>query len=472
MEENGFLCLKKQINQIIDRIDRLLSLNALNMQHNYVRAFPKIIERRAELSMPFLNRELNFFRDSNKIASDITFRVGYIEATKIFLDFMGKDIDNGCDDSALISGIARFTANGGTEHIYILRVDADEFMPLYSKDQDYFDYINSNEQPFDGDLQLTFNYLRNVRDDDRTIILVIDDAFRYTGIDFSGQGKKYISKKITVTAERMGSNIKSGNIDVLPYDYYFSSLDSKLAVTYFLSQMKSAIERQTVTLNDVGKLLEYNASEVISYVAFASNNFVGTRYDSRGVHEIEQYYLSLPKPQGKIDAPYLNPAFVKMFAELSIKASENLVKLEDPRLFKPLLTAEWMFNNIGDVEGFDNTFIGFGYLKLVEALMAKILVEDYNGCEMSISSSRSITISMGTEEQMMLGSMIRFATKNTSSELHKSRFCWQITDALYDWKDEIRNGYFHKHTLNRKDVELIRNRTFEVIYMILGTLPR
>ena len=72
----------------------------------------------------------------------------------------------------------------------------------------------------------------------------------------------------------------------------------------------------------------------------------------------------------------------------------------------------------------------------------------------------------------MLGNMIRFVTRSEASMLRKNPFCWQITDALHKWKDDIRNGYFHKHTLDKEGVEMIRNRTFEVIYMLLGSLPK
>lgn len=472
MEQNRSPSSKTQVKQIIDRIEQLLNHHAQRMQLNYVRAFPENYVKPTALSMPFMNTGLAFLHDSGKIASDFVFSMGYIEAAKSFYSSSGISTSEDCDNSALTDGIVRFTIDNGGKHIYFLRVDEDEFSALYTDDKMYFDYMSGGEQPQNRELQLTCNYLRNVHEEDTAVIVVIDDAFQYTGNDFSNEGKQYIRRGITATAAQLGRSVKDESIDVVPYDCYFSSLRPGLAVNYFLTRLKAIIEAHAITVNNIGKLLDYNVKEVISHVALASNNYVGTKYDNQGVRDIQAYYSSLRKPKKIVDALYLNPAYSKMFSELSSKASANLVKLEDPRLCSPLITAEWMFNNIGDIEGFDNTFICFGYLKLVEALMAKILIEDYTGCEMSINNTQRITISTETAEQLMLGNMIRFATKNRLSEMNRSDFCWQIEDALHQWKNEIRNGYFHKHTLDRNGVETIRNRTFEVIYMILGSLPK
>lgn len=472
MEEKRKMSSKAQMKEIIDRVERLLNNRTQSMLRNYVKAFPDNSAQMTELSMPFMNRGLTFLHDSGKNSSDFIFRVAYIEATQAFYDSAGIKTSESSDLSALSNGIVRFTIDEGRKHIFIVRVDGDEFNSLYSHDQAYFDYMSSGSHILDRDLQLAYNFLRNVGHDDSAIIVVVDDAFQYTGADFSNEGKAYVQSMVTRPALKLGNTIKADCIDVVPFDYYFSSLRPGLAVSYFINRLKTAIDQYAVTVNNIGKLLDYDASEVVSNVAFASNNYVGTKYDRKGIREIQEYYSSLPKPQKITEAPYLNPAYSVMFAELAAKASINLEKLEDPRLCKPLLTAEWMFNNIGDIDGFDNTYICFGYLKLVEALMAKILIEDYSGCEMSVSSTQSITISSLNEEQLMLGNMIRFATRSEVSMLRKNPFCWQITDALHKWKDEIRNGYFHKHTLDKEGVQMIRNRTFEVIYMLLGTLPK
>ena len=472
MEEKRKMSSKAQMKEIIDRVERLLNHRTETMLRNYVRAFPDNSEQITELSMPFMNRGLTFLHDSGKNVSDFIFRVAYVKAAQAFFDSVGINASENIDLSALSSGIARFTIDEGKKHVFVIRVDGDEFNSLYSNDQAYFDYMSSGDFFLDRDLQLAYNFLRNVGHDDSAIIVVVDDAFQYTGADFSNEGKAYIQGMVTRPVLQLGNTIKDDCIEVVPFDYYFSSLRPGLAVNYFINRLKTAIDQYAVTVNNIGKLLDYDVAEVVSNVAFASNNYVGTKYDRKGIRKIQDYYSSLPKPLKITDAPYLNPSYSTMFTELATKASINLEKLEDPRLCKPLLTAEWMFNNIGDIDGFDNTYICFGYLKLVEALMAKILVEDYNGCEMSVSNTQNITISSVNEEQLMLGNMIRFVTRSEASMLRKNPFCWQITDALHKWKDDIRNGYFHKHTLDKEGVEMIRNRTFEVIYMLLGSLPK
>lgn len=104
--------------------------------------------------------------------------------------------------------------------------------------------------------------------------------------------------------------------------------------------------------------------------------------------------------------------YQKCLKKIADKASRNLTLLESDDISSHLLTSEWLFNNIGDIAGFDNTFICFGYFKTVEVLLSTVLLRDYQGESINISSHSVVPLYPENKEKLMLGNMISFATNS------------------------------------------------------------
>lgn len=461
---------KAQIKSIIDSVEDVMFSQAQNVQRQYVSCFPDDVVEEVEINSGFISKQMEFLSDSTKILNDIVFDIGFVGAAKCFFSAAGIEIENGRSER-VSEGIEVLVTADGKANVYITSTDADEYRMLYTDDNEYFEYMSAG-----GVIQLqrelAFALLKYNHVPKQNIILIVNSEFKYSSTDFSSAGKNYITNGVESVFDEIGLQGTGKSIAVYPYDFFFKQLRENLPVDYFIGRMEKVFEQRSLVLNNVGRLLYTNAEELIAEFAYASNNYVGTEYRNSIIEKLDDYYKGLPKPRCAVKPPYKNDEYTDMFTHIADSASSNLYRLEVPEICKPLLTSEWLYNNVGDVDGFDNTFICFGYLKLVEILLSQILIDCYKGHLISINKNNSITISSGCESKLMLGNMIRFITQNPASNLYSSPYLSKVTNAISCWTKEIRNGYFHKHTVDRLTVNTIRNRTFEVVYMLLGTIPK
>lgn len=458
---------KSKVKGIADRVESMLYSHAQFYQKHYICCFPDAYGEYDGLDGSFMGKQMTFLSDMSKIMNGDVFRVGYVEGAKCFLRATDNPPLESEFSSYVTQDIAVLHIDQSLTNIFFVLTDADDFDAMYKADDEYFDYMT--DQSIAPHRELAYAILKNNIELHRNIVVMVNPDFNYRGMDFSPAGKKYIDKIVRTFIQEIGLQKIMHEIEVYPYDFYFKTLRDNLPVDYFISRLSRAYEKHSVTLRNVGKLLYTDAAELIATFAFASNNYVGTKYNNDEIRRIDERYRSFPKPQF-VDHPlYPTQQYCSMFEAIAAKASRNLELLEELRVTRPLLTAEWLYNNVGNVEGFDNTFICFGYLKLVEILLSSILLKHYAGCSMSTSKDNYITISENVEGQLMLGNMVRFLTYSNRSALYQSAYSAVVSKAMSEWTREIRNGYFHKHAMDRESVDSIRNKTFEVIYMLLGT---
>ena len=370
--------------------------------------------------------------------------------------------------------------------IYLLQANnEDDFSSLYISDDKYFNFLlgenledddlNTGYTPTPTDILLTYNFLRYCRPGYKNIFVVISTGFNYQEGDFSLAAKRYFKRTIELTIETIHAQCSDpilDDMDLVPYTLFFSKYTDKQNVDSIVSQMEQCISRHSFNIQNVGRLINQNLDRLVTLFAFSSNYHIGTQYRSHAIAALENEYAHFPKPIFNTFNKYKNPANADMFVSLSEAASKHLSILKREPIIKCLITSEWLYSSIGYTEGFDNTFICFGYLKLVEMLLSDILVRDYAGEEFSLSPVKVIAIDDQSENMMMLGNMIRFVLYNPVSPASKNKFWRKIKQTLNEWKNQIRNGYFHKDILNADDVIYIRNKTLEVIYIILGILPK
>lgn len=139
------------------------------------------------------------------------------------------------------------------------------------------------------------------------------------------------------------------------------------------------------------------------------------------------------------------------------------------------MTSEWLMKKYFYLQEMDNTFIVAGYLKSIEQLLWKIIY--YSGQGRSI---KGVTIEKENEDSIdtTLGALQHFITNYQNDDLFENSYgnsthfiMRYLQNQISMWRQQYRNGYFHKHTLQDKTkIHSIRDETFFLYFLLLGTL--
>lgn len=136
------------------------------------------------------------------------------------------------------------------------------------------------------------------------------------------------------------------------------------------------------------------------------------------------------------------------------------------------ISSEWNYNMYLLTENLDLTSIVAGYMKSVEQLIwAIICFQTKNSFKIKAKGGGLIEFSAENESLIdsTLGSLEKVFQKN-SWMFDVNNFAKRhIVDAIADWREKHRNGFFHKHNLQSIDkVKEIRNQTLQLYFLILG----
>lgn len=142
---------------------------------------------------------------------------------------------------------------------------------------------------------------------------------------------------------------------------------------------------------------------------------------------------------------------------------------------KSFLTSEWLYKKYFSLAEMDNTFIVAGYLKSIEQLLWDIIYLVGQGRQI-----KGVTIDANNANAIdtTLGSLQYFITNYANDNLFETVFdtgthfvMRYLGTQLSDWRKKYRNGFFHKHNLeDRERIETIRDETFFLYFLILGTI--
>lgn len=140
-----------------------------------------------------------------------------------------------------------------------------------------------------------------------------------------------------------------------------------------------------------------------------------------------------------------------------------------------LITSEWLYHNYVFSEHLDNTYIVAGYLKSIEQLLWDILLiiaqgRRINGCPIDESNEEIINNTLGSLNYFLndWGNKDLFENAFGNSTTYVMGY---INEIISNWRRLRRNGYFHKDNLNDiNKIELIRNETFFIYMLIIGSL--
>lgn len=479
MEHN--VSSKKKIKNIVDEITNILNIDTQCYIETYVNVYPKENCMNDIDNNSFFGYKLGFLQDKKGITNDLLFKRGIIGAALSFYESANIAISEQNVIHDISSGIYVCRLLDKQTNVFILNIHED-FKMLYEDCYEYFEYLlgkadDNIANEFITDFEAIFAYYFSANNTHcesikKNVIVLSNTAFKYRGIDFSIAAKEYLLKNLKRTLKNIGFSLCGSEVEVVPYDLYFNSLRPGLAVDYFINKLSNAYEQYNTNINNIGSAMDIYKNELITLFAFASNNYVGTHYCNDKITSLKYKYEHFPKPI-IIEKPiYADVTLQPLFLYLSKTASVNINIIKNEDVLQPLFTSEWLYENIGNIKGFDNTFICFGYLKAVETLLTTVLLKYYKGHVLQISANNEIVISEDTSKYLNVGNMMRFLIKNTNLFDVKKEYGNLIKKRFNLWRAQIRNGYFHKDSIKDIEVTRIRNITLEVIYMILGIIPQ
>ena len=152
-----------------------------------------------------------------------------------------------------------------------------------------------------------------------------------------------------------------------------------------------------------------------------------------------------------------------------------LILLGEREFANTLLTSEWLFQKYIEQDGLDNTYMVTGYIKSVEQLLWNIIFLIGEDREIG---KKHITIRNNPHIRTTMEDYCFFIKSHSNQDLcdesflpsHRRFLMNALHELLNDYKNNCRNGYFHKDNLSAKDVENIRRKTFLLYFMLLGIL--
>lgn len=140
------------------------------------------------------------------------------------------------------------------------------------------------------------------------------------------------------------------------------------------------------------------------------------------------------------------------------------------------LTSEWLQRQDNALVGADYTYIATGYFKSAEQLIWDILLQICPDGYIGRDTTKISEVNPKTNDSA-LGSLCFFFNNSSNNKLFNNDFeddkdtvreC--LAYYLNEWARNTRNGYFHKHNLDIKDIADIREKTFLLYFLILGSL--
>lgn len=136
------------------------------------------------------------------------------------------------------------------------------------------------------------------------------------------------------------------------------------------------------------------------------------------------------------------------------------------------ITSEWNFQMYQMTENLDLTGVITGYLKSIEQLIWSIIGLQTQK-SFSIKSKQGGLIEYSAENESVIDStlwsleqVIKHNSWMFEVNYHARTY---LIDAIDDWREKHRNGYFHKHNLQSiEKANEIRNQTLQLYFLILG----
>lgn len=275
------------------------------------------------------------------------------------------------------------------------------------------------------------------------------------------------------------------------YDYsikmFLDEFINENLYQYFLTTLTKAID-------DMHELIGFDVIPRLSM-----SNLTKVRLDLReNLQNVNLKALSYNSPKKfnnleKYDLDIINSNLEKGKAEVLLGKSDFAISY---------LTSEYLYEVLVDNCSFDYTSVVAGYLKTIEQFLYQILLSQldidkrnqwikrgkkyiYRGKKKIYANKEDIRENPNNSGNyqilvtshnlkfmdVSLGSLIWYITDNEDCLEISEQGRDLLNRLLLDYKDSVRNGYFHKHNLEDiEEVKRIRNNTIYLLCFLIGSL--
>lgn len=184
-------------------------------------------------------------------------------------------------------------------------------------------------------------------------------------------------------------------------------------------------------------------------------------------------YDSLIEKYNLIDKDGLYANDLSAIKNNFIELKRYSILLGEKEFADSFFTSEWLFQKYSEQDGLDNTYMVTSYIKSIEQLLWNIVYVIGQGRR--IGRNR-IKINDDDSIRTTLEDFCYFVRDNNNRNLCDKSFeyshRYSLMDVIFkrivDYKNNCRNGYFHKENLDSRDVKTIREKTFLLYFLLLG----
>lgn len=284
------------------------------------------------------------------------------------------------------------------------------------------------------------------------------------------------------------------NISDCSIKMFFEEFINEKLYHYFLTTLEEVIE-------EMQKLIDFDTIPRINIA-----NVTSVKLDLRETIKNIDFQLLTYNSSKEFDSLGRNDLF-NICSNLEHGKAQVLIGESD--FAQSYITSEYLyqvlvykFNNNKLEYKFDYTSVVAGYLKTIEQFLYKILCYqmDYDRSEKWIKRGKKYVKrnhkreypreeevrenpkNKGIYQVLVTRNNLKFMDISLGSLIwyvYDNENCWNLSDQgkellktlLFDYKDSVRNGYFHKHNLEDiEEVKRIRDNTLYLLCFIIGSL--
>lgn len=284
------------------------------------------------------------------------------------------------------------------------------------------------------------------------------------------------------------------NISDYSIKMFFDEFINDNLYNYFLTTLEEVIE-------EMQKLIGFDTIPSINI-----SNVTGVKLDLRETIKNIDFQLLIYNSSKEFDSLSRND-LSNICSNLDNGKAQVMVGESD--FAQSYITSEYLyqvlvdkFNNNKLEYKFDYTSVVAGYLKTIEQFLYKLLCYqmDYDRSEKWIKRGKKYVYrnkkreyprkeevrenpkNKGIYQVLVTRNNLKFMDISLGSLIwyvYDNENCWNLSDQgkellktlLFDYKDSVRNGYFHKHNLEDiEEVKRIRDNTLYLLCFIIGSL--
>lgn len=248
--------------------------------------------------------------------------------------------------------------------------------------------------------------------------------------------------------------IKRNNIKI-DYIGYFELIEKEFGektLEYLLNKYMDVFKQyeRFFQENSVSNIINEYKPFIVEELKITSNILFETQFPINPKLTIS-YNLKIIKEEYNLEPVRINYNEIEYLKNFNYKNNDvRFELLNNEKIYRPLITSEWLYNDKGENNELLNTFISLGYLKSVDAVLYEVIV---------LSNNYNI------KENMITNDLIKILEENNS---YITIFNLKTFKKLKDWNNNIRNVFINREMINQEELNKIRKETYKLIFELLN----